>query len=164
MAAMTYRKTRDTKYPTSSLEAKNVEIRIHIDSIDSNILILHQKCIHFSEIAEITLTNVSFEVNELVIKCDLHSSKLKLATMESIDLLWKRLNQAIVQAFDASNIGITEITIHLNETPIEEEPPIELNECEKIDEVRKRIDVTNRCLTSRKKRCLQSSNSTMMSS
>ncbi|MFC6040529.1 hypothetical protein ACFPYN_13970 [Paenisporosarcina macmurdoensis] len=121
MAAMTYRKTHDTKYPVSSLQANNAEIRIHSDLIDSNIMNLHQTCIQFGELAELTLMNVSFEVNELVIKCDLHSSKVKLPTVNNIDLLWKQLNQAIVQAFDAQVIGFAEITIHFNETPIEEE-------------------------------------------
>jgi hypothetical protein len=154
MTTMTYKKFGETHQPIQTVQAKNAEIRIHADLIDSNILNIHPTCNYFSELSGFSLTNVSFDSGELVIKCDLHSCQLKLSTMDSIDMLWKQLNQAIVQAFDVPFQGFAEITIHLNETAIEEEHLFQVNEldCEPTLDGCKRINMTNRNSNNRKKR------------
>lgn len=115
MTYMVYRKIGTTNPQLDTVQVKGAEIRIHRDYVDCNILKVVDTCTHFSTLIHFPITNVYFEESDLVIKCDLSSFAANIRTVGTLNHLWEKLNQAVINSFKELPNRFWEITINLSE-------------------------------------------------
>lgn len=154
MTYMIYRKIGTTNPQLETVQAKGAEIRILRDHVDFNILKVSDMCTHFGNLIGFPITNVYFEEIDLVIKCDLSSGNTRI-TLEKINKLWEKLNQAVINSFVDIPNGFWEITINLSETQKEIENPPLFFEIASDEVVRTKRDLKHGANGNRRKRCIQ---------